>query len=249
MLKKSVFLAIALLVVGFTIVYAQVPLPPLPNVTLTMPTHTAFKVNVTSAQLRQLLEIRDQRYYVRYLFRSGYITEDDYKRRDLPLEQAEVDIFVPIAEADPVAYVWADGTVKDALNEIWTTARGWRGPGYPIALMNKIFGFVIPQPQGTRASSFAVEYEDIRDRVFDTTFTPYSDQLFNNYKQQFDSHFGTPEFVSGPSVGSNTDNYRYVLRSNKSADGRPYLINLGRHTDSSKREAFMVDVWILGRDP
>jgi len=251
MLKKNMFFMITLMVVGLAFVQAQVPLPPLPNITLAMPSGPSYKVNVTSAQLRQLLEIRDQRFYVRYLFNSGYITEDEYKRRDLPLEQAEADIIVPIAQADPVAYIWADGTVNDAIKKIWDIGGAWfsHSPGYPIGMMNRIFGFVIPQPQGTRASSGATEYEYITDKVFELSLIPYSEQLFNSYKQQLDSRFGTPEFEDGPSVGSNYDKYKYVLRSNRSGDGRPYLIELVRHKDSNKRDNVQVIVWILRKDP
>ena len=90
-----------------------VPLPPLPQITLTMPPRDGgYKVNVTSAQLRQLLEIRDQRNYLQYLRNSGYITEDEYKRRDLSFEQAEADIILPIAQADQFAYIYADEYIK-----------------------------------------------------------------------------------------------------------------------------------------
>ena len=247
MLKKSIFLIIALMVAGLALVQAQVPLPPLPNITLAMPSGPSYKVNVTSAQLRQLLEVRDQRYYVRYLFNSGYITEDEYRRRDLPLEQAEVDIIVPIAQADPVAYIWADGTVNDALKEIWGSKISSLGPGYPVALMNKIFGFIIPQPQGTRSSAQIPEYEHIVDIAFAFILKPYTDQIYNTIKQQLDTRFGTPEYIN---TGGSSPMHRYVLRSNRSGDGRPYLIEFKRHSVLDKPpDVVGITVWILARDP
>ena len=238
--KTELFWLMGLLLViwGSASVYAEdgldqttppgaVPLPPLPQITLTMPPRGGgYSVEVTSAELWRLFEIRDQRNYLQYLRNSGYITEDEYKRRDLPLEQAEADIFLPIVQADQFAYIYANEYIKGEISKLWP---GW-SPGWPGREIRQTSGLNLQQPQGTR-SSFSFNLQMIRG-----SFTPYSEEAYNNIKQQLEAALGAPlelnrDFARDP---VNNWEYQYVLRLNRSAIGRPYLIELTRYTSSNR---------------
>jgi hypothetical protein len=221
-MKKNIFL-IALVVVGLAVVSAQqpVPLPPLPNITLTMPPRpagaTPYGVNVTSAQLRRLLEIKDQRNYELYLFNSGYITRDEYRTRDRTLEQAEGDLILPIIQADQIAYIYANSTVEGELKKIWSPdwAPGWHGQA-----IRECLGFALIQPQGTRATSQNEDNQMIRMNL-----RPLTDEIYNNIKQQIER--GTGEAMT---YEADFNRHIYVLRSNRSASGKPYFISVQRYS-------------------
>jgi hypothetical protein len=241
MLKKGIILTIALMVVEVTIASAQqpVPLPLLPQMNLTMPPRDGgYKVNVTSAQLRQMLENRDQRKYAEYLFNSGYITEDEFRSRSENLDKTYYGMIGSIQELDMFAVIFANDVVENELKKIWPS---W-SPGWPGREIRQITGLSLQQPQGTR-SSFSFDLRMIRG-----SFTPYSDQAYNDFKQQLETALGAPlelnqDFAHDP---DNNYEYQYVLRSNKSVSGKPYLIVLTRYTSNNR---IYLEVAELRKDP
>jgi hypothetical protein len=209
-----------------------VPLPPLPNVTLTMPPMDGgYKVNVTPAQLRQMFENRDQRKYTEYLFNSGYIPEAEFKSRSENLDQVYYGILGPIGNADQIAMIYANGAVEEEIKKLWP----YWSPGWPGKEIRQTSGLNLQQPQGTR-SSFSFDIQMIRGG-----FTPYSEQIFNNIKQQLEAGLG-----AAMTYEADFDRYTYVLRSNKSASGRPYWIILYRSTSTNR---IYLEVSQLNRDP
>ena len=212
-MRKNIVFVIVFMIIGLVVVQAQVPLPSLPQVTLTMPPHPTggtYNVNVTSTQLLRLFEIRDQRMYLQYLLNSGYISRDEFRERDLSLEQSEVDLILPIIQADQVAYIYLDEYIKDEIQKIWYSFP----PGMPSSqIIQEILGFVIQQPQGTRVTSFTREGGWQRIQIY---FTHSTDQVFNNLKQQLETGFRT-SMTHEP----NNSRYTYVHRS---ANGKTYTI-------------------------
>jgi len=224
MKMKSIFLTIALLVIGLAVVQAQtpaIPLPPLPNVTLTMPPQPmggTYNVNVTSAQLRRLLEIRDQRKYIEYLYSIGNITEEEYERRIQNSWNEETNLTTSIG-MDQVTYLMADDVVKNELAKLWVR----QSPGWHDQAIRECIGFTLQQPQGTRAASQVVL------TMIRMYLTPATDQVFNNIVQQFERGLGIKM-----TYNAETNSYTYGLPANRSADGKPHSIEVTMlHSPSS----------------
>jgi hypothetical protein len=230
MFKKSI-LIIGLMLIGLVALPAQVALPPLPEVTLTMPPRPAgtapYKINVTSAQLRKLLENRDQKNYTAYLFNSGYIPQEEYDERAQKLDvEYYNDLVGAIMKVDQIAGIYADGVVKEEIEKLW----GHRTPGWFGKEWGTCIGFELKQPQGTRVTAESPEstnYTRIR-----LILNPYSDQNYNDLKEQLEKGLGAPlvlnqAFAKDP-VNSRFE-YDYFLRSAKSASGKPYRILFTRN--------------------
>ena len=231
MLKKISFMI--LFTVGITFTYAQVPLPPLPNVTLVMPPNPlgeAYKINITSAQLQEVLENRDQRKYVDYLKNSGYITDDEFNRRRETLDQKYEEFIEEIGTVDPIAMMAHSAPVNNELDKIW------RGiPCWPHIQMHEWTGFNIHQPPGTRAS-----YR-ITQGLLEAHLTPYTEQTVNNIKQQLEALLGIAfdKHPTSPTI------LQQNLHSSRSGDGKPYLIELHWYPGENR---IAIAIWLLRSD-
>ncbi len=211
-MKKLFVLVITFLSIGLTFVHAQqaVPLPPLPEFTFTQDTPQSVRQNVSEAQVRQLIENRDQLKYAEYLINSGCITQDEFDRRSENLNNEYSAALGQIGK-DISIYLPVVGVVEKEIEKLWPT---W-SPGWPAEEILKTAGFNLRQPHGTR-SSFNFSLTMIRGG-----FTPYSDEAFNNIKEQLETNIGTAMEYS-----EEFNDYRYILPSNKSAGGKYYQIGL-----------------------
>ena len=209
--------------------------------------------NISQAELQKWFEIEDQRKYEEYLANSGFISREEFNRRDDILAyQAYEEAYGQYMEQDMAGWISSDGDMKEAIAQLWVSDSR-TSPGYPFERMRIHLGFVIPQPDGIRVSTFNRRDRNHTDEVFSVCF-PYSDQLFNSYKQTIERSVGGV-MEPNPNYGttSGAHEYQYVLRSNRSGDGIPYLIELRRNRISniSTREYYSFNLTLteLGRDP
>lgn len=210
---KKLFVSVIFFAIGLICVQAQtqaVPRPPLPVFTFTQDTPQAVRQNVSEAQARQLIENRDQLKYAEYLKNSGYITQDEFDQRSQSLNN---DYYAALGQIgkDISIYISVVGVVEKEIDKLWPT---W-SPGWPAKEIRKTAGFNLQQPEGTR-SSFNFSLTMIRGG-----FTPYSEEAFNNIKEQLEANIGM-----AMEYNEEFNDYRYILPSNKSASGKYYQIGL-----------------------
>ena len=211
------------------------------------------RLNLSQALIQRWFEIEDQRKYEEYLCNSGFITREEFNSRDNILQyQAYEEAYGQHMEQDMAGWILLQGDIGEAIEQLWNSDSR-TSPGYPFERMRIHLGFVIPQPDGIRVSTFNRRDRNHTDEVFSVCF-PYSDQLFNSYKQTIERSVGGA-MEPNPNYGitSGAHEYHYILRSNRSGDGIPYSIQLRRNRFSniSARDYFNFSLTVmeLGRDP
>jgi hypothetical protein len=224
MLKEILFLAIA----GTALIHAQTP-PPTPPFTMP-PRESALgepAINVSREQLQRLFTIRDQSLFYYALRNEGIITEDEFYSSYYGINLAEEKAIIdPIIGASMEELRIIDDAIGEALGKLWP---GHFPPGWPRAqLMREILGLALQQPPGTRATTLS------NNNSFSTYITPYTEQIYDNLKQQFEEGLGitlklNPRFNFPNSIYE----YSCLLLSRRSADGNPYQILLTRDSSSN----------------
>jgi hypothetical protein len=236
MLKKSILLVITLLVIGLAVVSAQtsaVPLPPTPAFKSTLKRPPARKT-LNQAQLQRIFTIRDQLKYAEAMRNEGRMTWEEFNKREESARMEEYNIFITAGidfdkEEDGIESIFINNDIDEAIKMLWPNdPAGWPSD----QVMREILRFTLRQPAGTRATRW-LEYG------FRINITPMSEQNYNNLKQQLEAGLGVTM-----TYDAEFNNHTYVLRSNKSGNGRPYSITLYRTEDK-----IVVSVGELRKDP
>jgi hypothetical protein len=237
MLKKILVLVITLIVIGFSVVLAQTPsVVPLPH-TYTLPQNIT---GVSQQQAQRLFDIRDQRMLLEAMRNEGIITESYYDTRLRQSWSDESKILETLNQSTWITLLMGDGGIESAIKRLWVN---W-SPGWPSArTLYEWIGFSLQQPPSTRAACFPERY------MIRVNITPLTDQNYNSIKQQLEKGLGVslvlnPDFAGDP---VNNTEYKYVIRSNKSASGKPYLVTLSRRLGSVK--SIYLEIAELTRDP
>jgi len=246
---KRVIIVITFFAIGLVTVTAQTSRVPKP----TTPTYTRPlnrdgndpRLNLTQVQMQKWFEIEDQRKYLTAMHNEGRITREEYNTQDQQLQKQAYEIWGTYITdiSSQIAYMYSNGDIEEAIKLLWGTSGI---PGYPSdQLMRGILGFAIPQPIGTR-SMFTSDYG------FTINLRPYSDQVYNTLKQQIEAGLGASlvRYADFENLAETQRyEYEYVLRSNKSANGKPYQIVLTRSRDPKDRQQINIQVNELRRDP
>jgi len=207
------------MVVGLAVLSAQQPVPKLPTPTFTPIPSTANepRLNLTQQQWQRLFELYDQRKYDSYLYSLGIITRSEfYTRTDDNFDAQVYEIIAPHTGTPEgvIAWINSEEDLRRAIDKLWY---GRQTPGWPKAeTMRQILGFVIIQPTGTRATGGPGDASG-----FEMNLMPLTDQIYNNIKQQFETGLGVTM-----TYDAEFNRHTYVLRSNRSANGRPYYIEV-----------------------
>jgi len=236
---KRILTVIAFVLFGLAVVQAQTPAVPMPSTPTFTPipgTSSEPRLNLTQQQWQRMFVIRDQKKYAEYLLNTGNITRDEYYARENNLIKEENEIVEPLLRAMgdynfQMAYIFTNGDLQEAIKKLWPD--NWP-PGWHGQELRELIGFALQQPQGTRAMSFNEYNQMIRMNL-----TPLTDQVFNNIKQQLETG------LRATMTNEGSNRYTYVLRSNRSANGKPYFIEVSRRSDGY----VYIEVSELRRDP
>ena len=181
-----------------------------------------------------------------------YYTGKINRRDDILAYQAYEEAYGQYMEQDMAGWIFLQADIEEAIEQLWNSDNN-TPPGYPFEQMRVHLGFVIEQPDGIRTSTFNRRDRNHTERVFTVQF-PYSDQLYDSYKQTIERLVGgVMEHNPNYGITAGAHEYHYVLRSNRSGDGIPYSIQLRRNRFSniSARDYFYFSLTVmeLGRDP